>query len=306
MDKIERKSVSRRTFIKRLKNRPWQFAIRFKSTSAGKKVFLKVGGGFNNYPVPSIKDCVDRESTALKILKGLAVPTIVSIPRNEVRRLVKQASFHHIATELLPGRDCVGRKFNSDNALGLWAFALEQLCAFRRLDILCYDIKTEHLFVNEELDKAWIIDFDRCCLLEPSGKYDFVLLGLPVPFSPPEIIARYDVTESVIVYQMGMMLGCLLFGNFSNHVVNTVGLKAIGKRISQISPELSKFLVSSIAADHKNRPQTLEELFEKFKELRLPEKSLDLWTKLREPYIKKLNKLKFFNPSDARSPKLAA
>jgi hypothetical protein len=265
------------------------------------KVVLKVH--FGNDPVK--KNMLYREKVALEVLKGLAVPKRVFVSHDEVRKLVKEKQFSHIAMEWVSGKGCFGRKFSSSLSVALWAFTIEQLCAFRRRNILYTDLKHNHLRVSDDVNSAYLIDFDGCVLVEPSGIYPTYALSNTPELSPPEFNFVNTLTERYVVYQIGMLLGSFLLQYFHNNHINTTNFKRIKKKLKKSHMgEVFDLFASCIAKSPSQRPKNLEALFGRLEKIHLSEKSYLYWNKLREPFEKDLNQLGFHDISNSKIPQL--
>jgi len=246
---------------------------------------------------PMIQNIVDREKASLEILKGLAVPKRVSIAKEKIIRLVGEKKFSYVAMEFVPGRGCFARSFPPDQALALWVFTIEQLCAFHRRKVLYTDFKHNHLRITDDLTSACLVDFDSCLMVESSGLYPREFLGNTPELAAPEFQFAKVHTERVIVYQMGMFLGSLLIKYFHNSDLHPLSYRRIQKKLKAVNCEgVFRLFERCLSKKPSERPKDLETLFSKLQNLTLPQATYDLWGKLREPYRKELLKLEFKDP----------
>jgi serine/threonine protein kinase len=246
---------------------------------------------------PMEKSYMDREKIVLEVLKNLAVPKRKALPRIEVSRMVKNDNFAYVAMEYLPWKDCFDRSFSIAQALGLWAFVLEQICAFRRKDILYTDLKSTHLLVSDDLTEARIIDFGNCIKVESQGQYPIGTLGHSPLFGAPEFYFSVIHTERVLLYQAGMLLASFLFKKLTNPKLQPETLKKIkGRLLKNCLLEVNDILEKCLSKRPTDRPQNIETLFAKLQRINLPPDSYRLWVRLRAPYRKELSKLNFSDP----------
>jgi serine/threonine protein kinase len=254
----------------------------------GAKIVLKASLGRD----PLSKYLIDAETVALEVLKGLAVPKRISFSRKNATEILKTNHFYHIATEWIPYQSSYGKKFSATQALGLWLFALEQLCAFHCRKIIYTDLKSDHIYVSEDFLEARFIDFDSCIMVESKGVYPTRAFRYTAALSAPELYLYKCHGENVLVYQAGMLLGSFLMGEFSNPDINNELLLMIKTKFKKIHCEgIFKVFESCISRTPKKRPQNLESLFKLIKNLNLPSETYEIWAKLRSPYEKELSKL---------------
>ncbi len=257
------------------------------------EIVLKVKFGTD----PLLKNSVEREKAALDILKGLAVPKRITVKRNEIAKLLKEENFFHIAMEWVPWKGCFGRSFPTEQALGVWAFTIEQMCAFRRKSVLYTDFKHNHLRLADDLSGAMIVDFDGCLMVEPKGLYPTDYLGFTAELAPPEFQFAKVQTERVMVYQMGMFLGSLLLKYFHNSDLNPESFKKIEKKLTKESVKgVYRVFEKCLSKNPLDRPRDLEALYYQIQQVTLPSVSYKVWANLRAPYQKQLSKLGFKEP----------
>ena len=259
----------------------------------GAEVFLKVKFGKD----PSLKETADRENVALEVLKGLAVPNRVSIPKGEVARMVKQKHFAHVAMQWAPGLGCWARKFPTHQALALWAFTVEQMVAFHRRDVLYTDFKHNHLRITDDFAHAEIVDFDSCVMVEKKGIYPTQYMVYSPDVSPPEFNFAKAHSERVVVYQMGMFLGALLLKYFHNSDLNEKNLKKIKSRlVTGHARDIYHIFEKCLAPRPVDRIKDLETLFSLIQKVTLPVRTYELWNKMRTPYKDSLAELGLLEP----------
>jgi len=262
----------------------------------GTEIILKIFIGKN----PWQKKRMEREKVALYVLKGLAVPKLVRIPRKVVAKLVKSKNFSYTAMENVPWAGCFARIFSATQSLGLWAFTLEQLCAFRRRQVLYTDMKHDHIRLSKNLDSALIIDYNDCVMVEQSGLYPHTIMGVTPELAAPEFYFSTILSERVIVYEMGMLLGAFLNKYFHNFHQEPRAFKKMEAKLSSVDAQDFYFLLRKcISQNPLERPKDLEVLFSQFQQLELPSAAIHLWKKLRAPYLKPLAELGFKDPVES-------
>jgi len=269
--------------------------LRYKMTwKDGSKLVLKVNIGKN----PMLKNFLDREQVALEVLKGLAVPERASLKRNDIAKILSlsknQKKFSYVAMEWVSWPHCWERNLTPDEALGVWVWALEQMCAFRRKGVLYSDIKAVHLLVSEDFTQAKIIDFDTCLMVEPEGLYPIDLLQFTPQFSAPEFCFLAEHSERILTYQMGILLGGLLVVGLDNARLNVESLEMMKSKFQKSNnTAVTKVFEACISHDPNLRPGDLEDLFAQVLKAGLSPATIRIWDQLRSPYLKKLLKLGF-------------
>ena len=267
----------------------------------GSEVVLKVFFGSN----PWMKKRFLREQIALDVLQGLAVPKRIKISRSEVAKLVKQKTFSFTAVERISYPDCYRRALSTAEALGLWAFTLEQLCAFRRRQVLYTEMKDDHVMLAADHSAAVIIDFNDCVMVEPSGQYPFEFLGVTPALAAPEFYFSKTLAESVVVYQAGMLLGSLINGYFRNVQLGAKEFDHIKRDLFRHkAQDIFDLFKKCVAKNPLERPQSFETLFSKLARCQLPAQSLKMWAELRNPYGQALTDLGFKEPVTSKISKL--
>ena len=260
----------------------------------GHKVVLKASLGRD----PLSKYLIQAESIALEVLRGLAVPKRIPFSRTKAIKILGTQRFYHLAMEWVPEKPSSGRTFSTAQGIALWAFALEQMCAFRRKKVIYTDLKSDHICVSDDMTKAKFIDFDSCIMLEPSGRYPTMAFRYTANLSAPELYFSKMHSENVVVYQMGMLLGSLLLKSLSNSDLNDKTLEKIKMKFRKADCHpLYALFEKCISKSPVVRPKNLDSLFQKINSISLPKESYEIWNKLRAPYRKELLKVGFKDPT---------
>ncbi len=251
------------------------------------------------------KHLIFKEKVALHVLKGLAVPKLIHISTKKAQKILKLKKFSHLAMEWVPFKGCWARQFTPAQSLGLWAFTVEQMCAFHRKGVLYTDMKHNHLRLSEDMTQACIVDVGASIMVEPKGVYDYYDFGQTNELLPPEFCFQRNQTERVLVYTLGMLLGSFLLKFFHNFHINPQAMKtAKSKLMSCHQKEAYELFENCISFKPQERPKDIETLFKKIEQLDLPEKSIHLWSTLRKPYEKELRKLGFKPVLETQNHKL--
>jgi serine/threonine protein kinase len=231
------------------------------------------------------------EALCLRILRGLAVPEPIELDRKELTSHLPANALAVTVTRWLPGAK--RRTYTSRQALGLWIFAIEQLCAFRRLKILNVDIKHDDLLVAEDLSWARFVDFNACIPVNRSGRYRNAFPATRA-YLAPEVLMQTYVDERAFVYLAGMLFGRLLHPGFANTARSSGVFQVVARRLERdgLGP-VGSLLFRTVALDPSARPRTLETLWVELSRLTCPSQSTALWRRLRRPYGERLQRLGF-------------
>jgi serine/threonine protein kinase len=266
--------------------------LRFKGkTSKGEIVFVKANYCGKKRLKYDPREKILSEIKILKLLKGLAVPHLVSVSKKELSEHIHSKKFDAFAVGWLPGRSALNLPMNAAQGFGLWLFILEQLVAARRTGFIHTDIKPGNILVSGNFTEAYLIDFDFCTPRSRNGHYSPTQMGIGPGFNAPEQVQKDQLTERTPVYQLGMTLGHFIDNRFGNYTRDQA-LRAVLAKLKKLNDlKINSLFQACIAIQESKRPRDLECIYKKVLQCCLPEESFLLWRKLRKPSEKKLHHL---------------
>lgn len=256
---------------------------------SGEKVFVKMFSSSVKDQINKIRGGLGREETCLEVLDGLAVPKLIKLKAKDLPKLAGKQKIFLIAQSFAGGKNIHNLKFTLQELLGIWAFYVEQLAAFRRHGIIYTDFKCGNLMGSRVPLKVTIIDFDYAFPLIP-GRKKLMCHGFTPGYQSPESSKGDIGTEASVVYECSVMLFHFLTDMDSNILIrDKTSLDKAVKLLNEMNtPDMAKLLVKCLDLDPLKRPKNYEDLLKHVKAVKLPPKALRIWQKLREPYAKRL------------------
>ncbi len=238
-----------------------------------------------------------RERVALRILRGLAVPRLVTggLPAARLafdRCVLPRHSCLVQTYEGQPYHSHGGRRTSAATHLGVWLFVLEQFVAFHRHELLYTDIKCSNIVVSKAPEwRVTIVDFDR--VLPLGRRTPWHSFGTTLGFEPPEFRTGKIASEASAVYQCALLLVHFLTGSDNRHLGAPHGhLRHAAETLKQVAcPDFAELIMRSVRAQPSRRPQTYEALFERASRLRISAAARRTWRHLRSFSAGRLAKL---------------
>lgn len=234
------------------------------------------------------------EKTALKVLKGLAVPDRIDLPEATLRRMVDSPSLHFVTQSFVEGDTPHRLRLSMTQGIAIWLFAVEQLVAFRRRQILYVDVKSQNIVGTVDPLRMTIVDFDRVIVVSPRGVYKTSHVSLTPGWAAPEHTQSTHVTERTLVFPVGVLLLNLVYPTASSLNLRQPDgfMSKLVKRLKTAGmPGLAKLLEDCVAEDVKRRPENYEVVWERARKLiekELPRRIVSNWQTLRAPYVEAL------------------
>jgi hypothetical protein len=261
------------------------FTARFVARlSDGRRVFVKAGGRRS------------RERYCLGRLKGLAVPKRVPLARSELDGFL--GGMAASAQTCVRGRELDRAGLTPEELIGVWAFAAEQLAAFRRCGILYTDVKCANILAAKRPLAALIVDFDLAVPLSERGVYRTDRVGYTQGFEAPEQPESESVTERSLVYQLAMLLPHCLLGTDNTSLGHPLrGLPALRRILAEMGAEgLARAVEDGLSWRTADRPRDYDAFWRLVRggdAKVLPRAAEAAWTRLRRPYERRLSALGF-------------
>lgn len=126
----------------------------------GREAFVKVNDSCLSDGKRHAARLAARERVCLDVLRGLAVPALVRLPKGQLRRALGFEPSSHLAENHLRGKPLHKAKLKPVELLGCWLFMAEHLVAFRRHQILYTDCKPANILVQKKPLRVTFIDFN--------------------------------------------------------------------------------------------------------------------------------------------------
>ncbi len=256
----------------------------------GQKAFVKVYDSCLTSRERQLRRLADRERVCLEVLKGLAVPELVEISQEELRRHMGYCPSTYVAQSYVRGRRLNRSGLRPAELLGAWLFLTEQLVAFRRHQILYTDIKSSNVLAAREPLRITQIDFAYAAAASARGVYVSRSFGYTAGFQAPEHGAIPRLTEASLVYQLGMLLGHSWLGLDNSRLRDRqTGLPALQATLRRMGAAgLAELVAECLAATAKDRPRSFEEVLDRIRGDETPRAAMRVWKALRAPYARRL------------------
>jgi serine/threonine protein kinase len=254
----------------------------------GARVFVKASSSTQSGPIDGLKEIYEREKVCLKVLRGLAVPKLVSLPKKLLPTCCLTPGMAFIA-QSWEGEKIDYAGLGPMQALAAWLFVVEQLAAFRRQRILYTDVKCANVLVETNPFRVIIIDFGAATYLAPNSSR-LKECGFTRGFVPPECRAGHAPTERSLVFPVGILLPHVLSGMTTFSInSSSAGLDHVERILRRIdAADVMEVVRACLADDPAHRPKNYEKLLTKVRSYQLPEKAKSLWHELRQPYRQRL------------------
>jgi len=262
------------------------YAAKFELGARGREVFIKAHFVRHAPDRRSVRLQFRRERACLEILAGLAVPELVRARPEDMRTLLPPRS-SWIAMRRCRGRALCLSNLSAPERIGAWLFLLEQLVAFRRHQILYTDVKCWNVLAAARPLSATVIDFGAAV---PIPRTRTAVFAFSPGFNAPEQLAGGPVTESALVFQASVVLGCSLVG-LKTHLLGDPrhGRGALLARLASSGcGALAPVVRASLDESPACRPHDFEALFSAVRGQPVPAAVADAWSRLREPCREKL------------------
>ena len=264
-------------------------------TEDGRRLFVKASESNSRDMKDFFRTEFARESTCLDVLRGLAIPNRVELPRAELARLTGTQPAYTILLEMVTGKSLERLRLSPEQKLAAWFFITEHLCAIRRHEILYTDVKCSNVVATLRPFRITLIDFNTCIPLESNGRYLANRIGRTPQFSAPEQSTLDKIlTERAVVYQHGMLLAYLLCEISNGHffVNRDRETKRLSKALSKFgSQPLVDLVLSCVESTVSKRPATYEHVLDAINALpntRSIARAKAIWATLRAPHAARL------------------
>lgn len=265
----------------------------------GSRIFVKVTRASDPARQRSLVFRAKRERTCLRLLRGLAVPQNVSLGRlGEELQLPAGLRRPVIVARTFVGEAPIQElSLSVHESVGLWAFVVEQLAAFRAHGVIYTDIKCDNIVGQRSPLRAWFVDFEAASGLAPKGS-PFDNFGTTWGYEAPEVRRGETPREHSIVFSTGLVLFQLLTklvppGLHLRPPARKGALRALARAKAA---ELAPLLDACLSDDPGERPRNSDDLLARLRALALPEPSLLAWRTLRQPFAKRLRALGMEEP----------
>jgi serine/threonine protein kinase len=254
----------------------------------GGRVFVKASSSTQRGPIDGLKEIYEREKVCLKVLRGLAVPKLTSLPKRLLPTCCLTPGMTYIA-QSWEGEKIDYAGLDPMHGLAAWLFIIEQLAAFRRQRILYTDVKCANVLVQTNPFRVIIIDFGAATYVARSS-FRLTECGFTRGFVPPECRAGHGPTERSLVFPVGILLPHVLSGMTSFSInSSSAGLDHVERILRRIdAADVMEVVRACLADDPANRPRNYEKLLTRVRSCQLPEKVKTLWHDLRQPYRQRL------------------
>ena len=275
--------------------RPLYLKARYRLPWGGREVFLKVFHAASGGKRAFVRRQASRERASLSILRGLAVPALVRLTPDSLRRLLGFRPAAYLAQEFVPGASLRKAGLPPTEQIGAWLFLLEQLAAFRRRGVLQTDLKPSNVMVTRKPLSARHVDFNLATAVRSSREYPESWFGYTVGYQAPEQGIAARVTERALTYQLGMLLAAGWLGADNSTLMGeNAALARLRRELRRLgSPGLARLVGDCLSLSPGARPADYGEALERAKALRsrgLPAAALRVWEELRAPYAGALAK----------------
>ena len=260
------------------------------SFRGGGKAFVKINHTDIKEKIRGLRMVIARERACLKVLRGLAVPELLTMsPRLlGVKKSVPMKA--SLVCTYVEGKDTDNAQLAPRQKIAIWLFILEQLVAFRRHGILYQDIKCTNIIINKYPLRATIVDFGSATAVRDGGR-DIQINAYTAAFAAPETLARKQISERSLVYELGMLLAHML-GQIDNSSIRHVGLGRVEEVLASAgSRSLFPILKDCLAPQPWRRPLHFDAVLEKARARKIPDAIQRLWKDLRAPYVSKLSEV---------------
>lgn len=257
----------------------------------GLRIFVKVAKAADAARQRSLVYRAKRERTCLRLLSGLAVPRVVRLGKafplpSGIKRAVV------VARTFLGECSIQDLRLSVAERVGLWAFVVEQLAAFRAHGVIYTDIKCDNLVGQRSPLGVWFIDFEAASGLAPKGA-PFDNFGTTWGYEAPEVRRGETPREPSVVYSAALLLFQLLTKLLPPglHLSQSTRKAAFQALRGAKAGALVALLGASLSDDAKERPRNFQDLLAKLRASSLPDEALRTWRSLRAPYAKRLTAL---------------
>ena len=257
----------------------------------GTKAFVKASSSTQRRHIDGLRAALQREKICLRVLRGLAVPRLISLPTKSLPAYCRTPGMSYIA-QSWEGEKIDHVPLTPLEALGAWLFLVEQLTAFRRHRILYTDVKCANVLVQRHPLRVVVIDFGTASPLEP-GRFPLRQYGFTRGFEAPECRAGKVPTERSLVYPLGILLPHVLVGTTTVSIKSAhSGLDAASRILRRIgAADAADVVCACLADDPRRRPPNYEAVLKRLRSCVLPAGTTSVWRHLRDPYRRRLAKL---------------
>lgn len=256
--------------------------------SDGVRVFVKVTATTDPARRRSLLFRARRERTCLRLLRGLAVPKTVRLGNDFVLR-------ERIENAVVVGRTFVGEtsiqhlELTVGEKLGVWAFVIEQLAAFRKHGVIYTDVKCDNIVGQASPLGVWFIDFEAASGRASSGN-PFDNFGTTWGYEAPEVRRGETPRETSVVYSSALVLFQLLTRLVPPglHLTPSAMAAAFRALRSAKADGILALLRACLSDDAELRPRNVEALLARLRKASLPDEATRTWATLRKPYTRRL------------------
>jgi serine/threonine protein kinase len=258
--------------------------------SNGRRVFVKAWHSDKKSAQAIVKERTERERICLEVLRGLAVPRWIKLPRRLLPSWCRGAAVY--LAESYEGVTIHNTKLTDDESLGAWLFVLEQMAAFRRCQILYTDLKCANLLLQRDPMRVMVVDFGAAGFFERTRFIKH--FGYTLDYVAPEANRGVCGTERSLVYTAGILLPHFITG-MNNGLIDSPerGLEAAARRLDAMGArEARKAMLACMEPEPHKRPATYLELWRRLRRAEVPEGARSVWAGLRRPYALRLGELK--------------
>lgn len=264
------------------------------TTRDGRRLFIKMDISDRAAAKARLRRTARRETTAMRVLAGLAVPRLAVVPEKEMPVLLSQGVGIALVEEMVGTHPVSLLGLGPREKVAVWAFVAEQLAAFRRRSVLYSDIKADNVIAFRRPLRARIVDFDYALALVPGRRFlDRARVGITPGFDPPEVVARRPITEACLTYQLGMFMVSLLGGGNNRTLRHPrIGLAACSRLVRRWGgADMARLVEDCLKPEPRSRPRDYEAVLTRLLACSPAPQTVAVWKKLRDPYAGALREL---------------